>query len=466
MVTAKDTTGEFVDLGLSVKWASGNIVKDGTKYSIGTTTDRGCYFSWGNVEGHNMGEGYDFSENVYNSTPGHSLTADISATGGYDAARVTLGGNWRLPTKAECEELINNCTWTWTTQDGVNGMKLTSKKSGYTDNSIFIPASGGYNGTSLGNDGSLGGYWSSTWNSSSNTWGLYFNSLGRNMNARNRSNGFTVRGVMSYIMDTNVLFYNTASSQYKVFNINEFPSNDLGWTPIAIEVVPPSHNRYGDGSGGYMSLGGISERGTIQTNGANENSYVIWGPYGSDVASLANYETVDESSYTYGYIHFQTNSESTSCSFYGTPNIQYPYTELNGTEKQTYTAGCLKDYDGVGNTNELNDPSHRAAYACKQVSTIGTSKGDWYLPSAGEIAYLPSIRFEANKTISSLQLVYGNVGSLLNTQDTYWSSNECNYNYAWYVNLNDGLIGYNFKDASRFVRAFLRFNPATSTIVR
>ena len=185
----------FVDLGLSVKWAEGNIVKNGTKYSIGAPTDQGCYFSWGNVEGHNKGEGYDFSSTTYNSTSGSKLTADISATGGYDAARATLGGNWRMPTKAECEELINNCTCTWTTQDGVNGMRFTSKKSGYTGNSIFIPASGYYGGTSLSDEGSRGYYWSSTWNSSSSAWYLYFHSGDQRMNYGSRLYGFTVRAV-------------------------------------------------------------------------------------------------------------------------------------------------------------------------------------------------------------------------------------------------------------------------------
>ena len=195
MATAKDTAAGSVDLGLSVKWAEGNIVLNGGKYSIGAPTDRGCYFSWGNVEGHNKGEGYNFNSTIYESTPGHSLMADISATGGYDAARATIGGNWRMPTKVEFAELINNCTWDWTTVDGVNGCRITSNKSGYNYNSIFLPLLGLYGNTTLSSDGSYGYYWSSTWRSSSSAWYLFFSSDSQRIEYNGRGLGCVVRAV-------------------------------------------------------------------------------------------------------------------------------------------------------------------------------------------------------------------------------------------------------------------------------
>ena len=76
-----------------------------------------------------------------------------------DAACVNWGGSWRMPTDAEWTELSNNCTWTWTTQNGVKGRLVTSKTN---SNSIFLPAAGNRSGTYLNSVGSNGYYWSSS----------------------------------------------------------------------------------------------------------------------------------------------------------------------------------------------------------------------------------------------------------------------------------------------------------------
>ena len=78
----------------------------------------------------------------------------------HDAAHVHWGGNWRIPTEDELSALVNNCDWTWTTQNGVNG-SVVRGRGDYASASIFLPAAGYGNGTSL-NDASSGGYfWSS-----------------------------------------------------------------------------------------------------------------------------------------------------------------------------------------------------------------------------------------------------------------------------------------------------------------
>ena len=81
-----------------------------------------------------------------------------------DVAHVKLGGKWRIPTGVEWSELRNtsNCSWTWTTIDGVNGYKVQSKKPGYTDNWIFLPAAGYRYEVYLNDVGSYGNYWSSS----------------------------------------------------------------------------------------------------------------------------------------------------------------------------------------------------------------------------------------------------------------------------------------------------------------
>ena len=157
---------EYVDLGLSVKWATCNV-------GASKPEEYGDYFAWGETQPKDY---YDWStykwcNGSYNTltkynnsssygTVDNKTTLDLSD----DAARANWGGSWRMPTKAEQDELREQCTWTWTTQNGVNGYKVTSKKSGYTNKSIFLPAAGCRYDSSLYYAGSYGYYWSSSLN--------------------------------------------------------------------------------------------------------------------------------------------------------------------------------------------------------------------------------------------------------------------------------------------------------------
>ena len=185
--TAAAPTG-FVDLALpsGLLWC---------EHNVGATTpyEHGLYFSWGNVEGHAEGSGYDFSDAVYAQTPGAALTGNIPVNNTYDMARHNMGAPCRLPTSGEFTELNSNCDSEWTDEDGVAGRRFTSRING---NSIFFPASGYYNGTSLNNRGSNGNYWSSSWSSEANARGLGFNSTGVGPQyGSGRRLGFTVRAV-------------------------------------------------------------------------------------------------------------------------------------------------------------------------------------------------------------------------------------------------------------------------------
>ena len=158
-------TPTLVDLGLSVKWASCNLgASKPTEYGgfyqwAGTTdvSDTGIYLDWSNCPYHtgsSSSSGWT-KYTVYNKKVLEPMD---------DVASVALGGKWRMPTDAEWMELLNtgNCSWTWTTIDGVNGYKVQSKKSGYTDNWIFLPAAGCRYSDTFGNVGSGGYYWSSS----------------------------------------------------------------------------------------------------------------------------------------------------------------------------------------------------------------------------------------------------------------------------------------------------------------
>ena len=191
---------EYVDLGLSVKWATMNV-------GASSPEDYGDYFAWGETSTKST---YDWSTYKYCNGSSTSLTKyNTSSSYGIvdnkttlelsdDAARANLGGSWRMPTDAEMTELREQCTWTWTTQNGVNGYKVTSKSNG---NSIFLPAAGYRNESSRVNAGSRGYYWSSSLDTDSpdHAWHVSFasNYLGRIGYNRyhGRCYGFSVRPV-------------------------------------------------------------------------------------------------------------------------------------------------------------------------------------------------------------------------------------------------------------------------------
>ena len=101
-----------------------------------------------------------------------------------------------MPTTEEQDELCNNCKWEWTTQNGVKGYKVTSKKKGYTMNSIFLPAAGHRYESSLRDAGSWGSYWSSSFSTLPySAYDLGFDSDSKDVYSCTRYLGCTVRPV-------------------------------------------------------------------------------------------------------------------------------------------------------------------------------------------------------------------------------------------------------------------------------
>ena len=179
---------EAVDLGLSVKWASCNV---GAK----SPEDYGDYFAWGETE---TKSSYHYNSNIIDGLsckkmqPRGIIGTDGNLTAAYDAATVNWGGDWRMPTTAEQDELRKNCSWSWTSQNGVKGYKVT----GPNGNSIFLPAAGYRYSTSLSNAGSDGYYWSATpYSGSSRAYYLCFDSLHNFWSSGYRYVGHTVRPV-------------------------------------------------------------------------------------------------------------------------------------------------------------------------------------------------------------------------------------------------------------------------------
>ena len=128
-------------------------------------TDPGLYFSWGNSIGFEAGSDENFSEIDYADTPGAEISTNIDIE--HDAARLTLGGNWRMPTKEDYQELMEETNNRWTMKNGVYGMIFSSKVTGQ---SIFIPAAGRWIGSDIIEINSHARLWSSTFYDMANAW--------------------------------------------------------------------------------------------------------------------------------------------------------------------------------------------------------------------------------------------------------------------------------------------------------
>lgn len=200
---ASEDSNLFVDLGLpsGIKWAI---------YNLGASAPEeiGLYFQWGDTAGYEDNSTKTFAWTDYKWCPSgdgatmtkYNSTDKITTLEAEDDAAVyILGGNWRMPTNSEYVELFDNCTATWTSQNGMNGLLLTSNVSGYTDKSIFFPAAGYYNASGLNSKASQGAYWSSVVSSNYHGKQLFFNSSGYIAAdaANNKYMGCSIRPVIS-----------------------------------------------------------------------------------------------------------------------------------------------------------------------------------------------------------------------------------------------------------------------------
>lgn len=192
---------EYVDLGLpsGLKWAKCNV---GAKKE----TDYGDYFMWGSTEPNNnticywSATPFNNGSISYDSTYFSSVKGTVCPNGvlakEYDAATQIMGGGWRMPTKAEFQELCNNTTNEWTQLNGVNGYKFTSKTD--TTKYIFIPAAGNRYKSQMNVLGSCVLVWSSSLNISKPKNAFCLNSASDYIDASSyeeRCLGRSVRGV-------------------------------------------------------------------------------------------------------------------------------------------------------------------------------------------------------------------------------------------------------------------------------
>ena len=186
-----------IDLGLpsGTKWACCNVDATtpegyGGYYAWGETSEKSDYDQWDTYKWYSSDCGITkyCTDPEYGKVDGKTVL-DLSD----DVARVRMGSPWRMPNKEQMEELIDNCTSTWTQQNGVNGILVTGKNGGQ----IFLPAAGNRWGDHLNYEGSWGHYWSSSLypGVDSDVYVLSFNWGGWYGDDPNRAYGQSVRAV-------------------------------------------------------------------------------------------------------------------------------------------------------------------------------------------------------------------------------------------------------------------------------
>ena len=192
-------------------WATTNIGAEKPE-------DYGYYFWWGDTNGYKRvndawvasdGSSSNFSFEEGNTPTYNKDIATLQGEGwitaggvlapSHDAAHVHWGGNWRMPTKQELDDLVSNCDWAWATNNNVTGYVVRGKGD-YASASVFLPATGNGYGTSLSNAGSYGHFWSSVPYSDYyySAWYLYFNSRYHTTSSNYRYYGHSVRPVQGF----------------------------------------------------------------------------------------------------------------------------------------------------------------------------------------------------------------------------------------------------------------------------
>lgn len=200
---------EWVDLGLSVKWAAWNV--GATK-----PEEYGLYFAWGETKGYTgitdtkrftwsdyeLCNGSSSTLIKYNNNSSYGTVDNILELESSDDAASATQSTCRMPISDECQELIDNTTTAWTTDyngSGVSGVILTSKVEGYTDKSIFLPTAGQCGDGYINQTTTHGFYWSSSLTKGDTYYAFYFGFNPANVflgESMTRVSGFSVRAIL------------------------------------------------------------------------------------------------------------------------------------------------------------------------------------------------------------------------------------------------------------------------------
>lgn len=297
IVTAPYTvvTPEAIDLGLpsGLKWAS---------FNLGATSpeEYGDYFAWGEVtpKANYSWSTYKYCDGSSNSMTKYCLDSSYGQVDGLsllesqdDAASINLGEDWRMPTKEEWTELMNDCSWVWTTVNGKEGYLITGKKAGFTENSIFLPAAGIWDGTSFYPKNNspwsvAGSYWSSNLGNTNIPYNLDFDI------------------VCPYVDSNSDEYRYTGQSIRPVWNGGSIPMN-----PVIDLSKDGTANCYIVSTSGSYKFNATVKGNSLESLRPAVSAEVMWESFGTNIAPetgdiIASVELSSD-----GYVLFATPEE-------------------------------------------------------------------------------------------------------------------------------------------------------------
>ena len=437
---------QAVDLGLpsGLKWASCNV---------GATApeDYGNYYAWGETEtkADYSWATYMYANGAYNKLTKYCTNASYGDNGFTDnkttldpeddAAHVNWGGDWRMPTDAEWTELREQCTWTWTMQNGVYGYQVTSK---INSNSIFLPAAGYRYDTRLYYAGNDGRYWSSSLFAGyqNNAWSISFNpKTGRDYYGRNF--GFPVRPVQDKqeeevesayvpkpftVAEGKQITFSGGNLQYtqstQTWAFAEHQYDMLGDANVNGSTLADKIDLFGWSGSTATAKWGI---GTSQSHSDYSGDFADWGTntIGTDAPDTWRTLTKDE----WYYLRY---SRANADDLVGVARI-----DLNADGSKYVNGLVLLPDDwtcpaGVTFKSGFFDTNSVQAYADYQTFTLA----DWQKLEAAGAVFLPASGLRLGSNVRYMQY-YGD----------YWSATPDDSGYALEFNFNsDGAYASNY----------------------
>lgn len=275
------------------------------------------------------------------------------------------------------------------------------------------------------------------------------------------------------------VLFNTADQQiYFVPSSKLTSSYAVGYVPIGVVVVPGTHNVYGDGSCGVMSLKSMDFNNPTQ---GGDDTSMYWGPQ-VDIPIFGYTKVViydangNLSTNNFGYL-----SKNGSYN-YSSAHIPDPYLSDDSRNPDYYaTSGftnanynALSDFNGKSNTDQIvakrgtkdysswiptnTTSNYPAASCCDMYQTPGVPQKSWYLPACGELGYVMAKWNTIQSSLDVINNVFG-AGSAIKVGDNdgYWASTENATKNARYVHTGNG-VGYSNKDTTYKVRAFTKIH--------